>query len=68
VGVILSGMGRDGVDGLAALRRAGGRIVAQEAASCAVDGMPGAAQASGLADAVLAPDAIADRLALWVRR
>ncbi|ACG73904.1 response regulator receiver modulated CheB methylesterase [Anaeromyxobacter sp. K] len=68
VGVILSGMGRDGVDGLADLRRAGGRVVAQDAASCAVDGMPGAAQAAGLADAVLAPDAIADRLALWIRR
>ncbi|ABC80966.1 chemotaxis protein CheB [Anaeromyxobacter dehalogenans] len=68
VGVILSGMGRDGVEGLADLRRAGGRVVAQEAASCAVDGMPGAARAAGLADAVLAPDAIADRLALWLRR
>lgn len=67
VGVILSGMGRDGVDGLADIRRAGGRIVAQESASCAVDGMPGAAQAAGLADAVLPPDRIADRLALWVR-
>ncbi|BDG06086.1 chemotaxis-specific protein-glutamate methyltransferase CheB [Anaeromyxobacter oryzae] len=66
VGVILSGMGRDGVEGLRLLRTAGGRIVAQDEASSAVHGMPGAAVEAGLADAVLPPDAIPERLVRWV--
>jgi two-component system chemotaxis response regulator CheB len=66
VAVILSGMGRDGVEGLRAIRSAGGRILAQDAASSAVHGMPGAAVEAGLADASLPPDGIAERLARWV--
>jgi two-component system, chemotaxis family, protein-glutamate methylesterase/glutaminase len=67
VGVILSGMGRDGVEGLQVVREAGGRIVAQDQRSAAVHGMPGAAIQAGLADAILDPDAIADCLARWIR-
>lgn len=67
IGVILSGMGRDGVAGLQDLRAAGGRVLAQELATCAVDGMPGAAIEAGLASAVLSPDAIPDRIARWVQ-
>jgi len=63
VGVILTGMGRDGVRGLHALRRAGGRIIAQDESTSVVFGMPGAAIDAGLADAVLPVEAIAGRLA-----
>ena len=63
VGVILTGMGDDGVKGLRALRRAGGRVIAQDEATSVVHGMPGAAVEAGLADAVLPLDAIAGRLA-----
>jgi len=63
LGVILTGMGHDGVRGLRALRRAGGRIIAQDESSSIVFGMPGAAIDAGLADAVLPVDAIAARLA-----
>jgi two-component system chemotaxis response regulator CheB len=56
-------MGEDGVAGLPAVRRSGGRVIAQDEKSCVVFGMPGAAVAAGLADWVLPLDAIADRLA-----
>jgi two-component system, chemotaxis family, protein-glutamate methylesterase/glutaminase len=62
VAVILTGMGQDGVEGLRAVRQAGGRILAQDEKSCVVFGMPGAAVAAGVVDQVLSPDAIASRL------
>jgi two-component system chemotaxis response regulator CheB len=61
--VILTGMGRDGVDGLTAVRAAGGTVLAQDEASSVVFGMPGAAVAAGLADSVLPLVAIAPRIA-----
>ena len=62
MGVVLSGMGRDGADGAARLVAAGGTIFAQDAASSAVWGMPGAVAAAGLASAVLPPEQIAARI------
>ena len=62
LGVVLSGMGRDGADGAARIVAAGGTILAQDAASSAVWGMPGAVAAAGLASAVLPPDQIAARI------
>jgi len=59
LGIILTGMGDDGVDGLAALQRAGGRVIAQNEESCVVFGMPKVAIEQGLVDQVLAPDDIA---------
>ncbi len=62
LGVVLSGMGRDGADGAARIVAAGGTIMAQDAASSAVWGMPGAVATAGLASAVLPPDQIAQRI------
>jgi two-component system, chemotaxis family, protein-glutamate methylesterase/glutaminase len=59
VGVVLSGMGRDGAVGAAQLRSAGGVILAQAPESCVVWGMPGAVANNGVANAVLNPDAMA---------
>jgi two-component system, chemotaxis family, protein-glutamate methylesterase/glutaminase len=53
VGVILTGMGRDGATGLVELRRAGGLVLAQDEASCVVPGMPAAAVAAGAVDEVV---------------
>ena len=56
--LILTGMGRDGVDGLRAVRGAGGRTIAESEETAVVYGMPGAAVAAGLADFVLPLDQI----------
>jgi two-component system chemotaxis response regulator CheB len=60
--VVLSGMGRDGAEGAARLRQAGGHVVAQALESAAVTGMPSAASQSGAAEAMLAPEDIASWL------
>ena len=63
LGVVLTGMGRDGVEGAGALVRHGGSILAQDSASCAVWGMPRAVLEAGLAYAVMPPDKLARRIA-----
>jgi two-component system chemotaxis response regulator CheB len=63
VAVILTGMGRDGVDGLRAIRQAGGRIIAESEASAVVYGMPAAAVDAGLADYILPLDEVCGAIA-----
>ena len=53
LGVILTGMGRDGVEGLRRLKVVGGRVLAQDEASCVVFGMPKEAITAGLVDRVV---------------
>lgn len=63
LGVMLSGMGRDGSEGASRLVAAGGSVIAQDEASSAVWGMPRAVVDAGLACAVLPPAKIAARIA-----
>jgi len=63
LGIVLTGMGRDGVEGASRLVARGGSVLAQDEASCAVWGMPRAVLEAGLASAVLPPDKIARRIA-----
>jgi two-component system chemotaxis response regulator CheB len=56
--VILSGMGRDGAEGARRVHDGGGCVVVQDQESSVVWGMPGAVASSGIADAVLPPEAI----------
>ncbi len=57
--IILTGMGRDGLEGLRSIRQEGGFTIAQDEESCVVFGMPGVAVEAGLADKVLPIDRIA---------
>ncbi len=62
IGVVLSGMGRDGAEGLQALHRSGHHTIAQDRATSTVYGMPGAVAELGAASEVLALDKIGPRL------
>jgi two-component system chemotaxis response regulator CheB len=53
VGVIMTGMGADGADGLLAMRSAGAKTLAQEAKSCIVFGMPKEAIARGALEEIV---------------
>ncbi|WP_340315287.1 chemotaxis-specific protein-glutamate methyltransferase CheB [Rhizorhabdus argentea] len=59
VGVVLSGMGRDGTIGAEAMVRSGAEILAQDAATSVVWGMPGSVAQAGLASMVMPPEGLA---------
>lgn len=63
VGVLLTGMGRDGADGMRDIAASGGITIAQDEASCVVYGMPKEAVALGAAQHVLPLEQIAPALA-----
>ena len=62
VGVILTGMGRDGSDGLLAMRRAGAATIGEDEASCVVYGMPKAAFENGAVERELPLSHIAEEI------
>ena len=62
VGLVLTGMGADGVAGARAIVGAGGSVLAQDEASSVVWGMPGRVVAAGLAQAVLPLDRLGREL------
>lgn len=63
LGVIMTGMGRDGCDEFKRLHARGGYIIAQDEATCVVYGMPKAVVDEGIADEILPLDAIASAIA-----
>lgn len=68
LGAVLTGMGRDGAEGLAAIRRAGGATFAQDRGSCVVYGMPQAAVQAGAVGEVVPLGAMAERMVAEIRR
>ncbi|GBD39496.1 Chemotaxis response regulator protein-glutamate methylesterase of group 1 operon [bacterium HR37] len=62
LGVILTGMGNDGLKGISALRESGGKVIAQNEETCVVYGMPKAVVEAGLADKVLPLEDIAGEI------
>jgi two-component system chemotaxis response regulator CheB len=59
---VLTGMGSDGTKGAAALRARGGTVIAQEASTCIVYGMPASIVEAGLADYIIPLQDIAQKI------
>lgn len=68
VGVVLSGLGRDGTAGVQAIKAAGGRVLVQDVQGAEFPVMPQSAAATGVADAVLDAEALSTRLYNLVSR
>jgi two-component system chemotaxis response regulator CheB len=62
IGLVMTGMGKDGATGLGAIKRADGITLAQDQQSSVIFGMPKAAIDAGVVDEVLSLDDIARRL------
>jgi two-component system chemotaxis response regulator CheB len=62
VGVVMTGMGSDGVIGLTAIRAAGGRTLAESEETCVIYGMPKAAAEAGVVDRQAPLHALADEI------
>lgn len=62
LGVILTGMGSDGMEGMKVLKQAGGRAIAQSDATCVVYGMPKAIVDAGLSDEIVDIDDVAEAI------
>jgi two-component system chemotaxis response regulator CheB len=65
IGLILTGMGRDGAAGLLAMRRAGARTYGQSEASCVIYGMPKAAMQAGAVEAEFTIERLTEEIISW---
>jgi len=63
VGILMTGMGDDGAEGLGAIQAAGGMTVAQSEETCVVSGMPRSAILKGYANKIIPLDTLAAYLA-----
>lgn len=67
IGIILSGTGHDGTDGLRAIQEAGGMTIAQSIESAEFDGMPRSAIENGIVDNILAPNEMPEKLISYAK-
>jgi two-component system chemotaxis response regulator CheB len=63
LGIIMTGMGKDGVEGLKQIKSKGGYVIAQDEESCVVYGMPRAAIEEGVVDSIQSLESISASLA-----
>lgn len=68
LGVVLTGMGYDGLRGCELFREVGAQIVVQDEASSVVWGMPGAVSQAGLADRMLPLSHMADEIVFRIQK
>ena len=68
IGVILSGMGSDGTQGLRAIKEKAGVVLVQEPATAKFDGMPRSAIDAGLADIVAPADELPGKIITYLQR
>lgn len=68
LGVVLTGMGRDGLEGSRAIVAAGGAVIVQDEFTSTIWGMPGHVARAGLADAVLPLSQLGAEVALRLKR
>jgi len=68
LGVVMTGMGSDGVRGSEAIRQAGGEVIIQDEASSVVWGMPGLVHGAGQADGIYPLDDLASEITRRVRQ
>ncbi len=62
VGIVLTGMGSDGTEGLRAIRRRGGRTLAESEETCVIYGMPKAAIDAGVVERTVPLDLVAEEM------
>ncbi len=62
LGVIMTGMGCDGREGMVMIKKFSGLTLAQDQESCVVDGMPGAAEQAGVVDARILLSSLAEEM------
>ncbi len=67
LGVVMTGMGYDGARGAMALKKAGGRVIAEHESTCVVFGMPRVVIEMGAADRILPVTEIAGAITDWAR-
>jgi two-component system chemotaxis response regulator CheB len=68
LGVVMTGMGQDGLQGSRLIRKAGGHVIVQDKASSVVWGMPGYVARAGLAEQVVPLQGLADAIVSRLRR
>ena len=62
IGVILTGIGKDGAEGITHIKKIGGKTIAQSRSTCVVDNMPKHAIETGDIDFILSPEEIGDKI------
>lgn len=67
IGIILSGTGSDGTEGIKSLKETGGLVIVQEPGSAKFDGMPVSANNTGMADVLLVPGQMGETIIKYIR-